>query len=186
MANVTLYTWDESSTYSGSTSVSPDGSIPARSTPVAPPKISTGKLAYWTGLGWSLIDKAAVSADDGKLEAARTAAFAALNADYSKAVAALTATYPGAEVVSWTMQSDEAAAYKADPSASTPFLTSLYEARKAGGIVETFAELVDKIQTKGAAYTAASATLTGRRHAAEKAIETSTDPASVSWSFALS
>lgn len=88
--------------------------------------------------------------------------------------------------MSWTLQSDEAAAYKADPSASTPFLTSLYEARKAGGIVETFAELVDKIQTKGAAYTAASATLTGRRHAAEKAIETSTDPASVSWSFALS
>ncbi|EIF32521.1 hypothetical protein BCh11DRAFT_00249 [Burkholderia sp. Ch1-1] len=72
---------------------------------------------------------------------------------------------PQDEVLSWTQQMNEANAYKADASASTPLLTALATAR---GI--TLADLAQRVISKAAAYTALSGAIIGRRQAIEDSI----------------
>lgn len=182
MDTITLYQWGADGVLAGSTQADPMVGVPERSTPTAPPKAEAPKVVVWNGSGWAVLD--AAPAPD--LEPARAAALARLSADYEAALAGLTATYPPAELLTWTTQEREAKAWTADNATKTVFLSALYEARKSGGIVETFGELVGKVLAKGDAYAAASGIYTGQRHAAEAAIATSTDPASVAWAFSLS
>ncbi|WP_208825608.1 hypothetical protein [Pseudomonas luteola] len=109
-----------------------------------------------------------------------------LNQDYSAAMARLQIGWPTYEILTWPTQAEEAKAWNAAPDdakPATPFLTALYETRSGLGLDESFADLIGRVTANDKGYTAAVATLTGIRHVAEKNIEASDDPASVSWSF---
>ncbi|MGO3031239.1 DUF4376 domain-containing protein [Pseudomonas helleri] len=47
-----VYLWDESGIYLGSREVDEYGSMPERSTPTPPPKLTGSQVARWTGSGW--------------------------------------------------------------------------------------------------------------------------------------
>lgn len=109
-----------------------------------------------------------------------------LSRDYSAAMARLQTGWPTYEVLTWPTQAEEAKAWNVAPDdakPATPFLTALYETRQSLGLDEPFAGLVGRVTANDKGYTAAVAALTGIRHVAEKNIEASNDPASVSWSF---
>lgn len=81
-----------------------------------------------------------------------------INAAYDTATSSLVSTYPQTELLTFDKQEAEARAYSADPSASTPFLSGLAQAR---GI--TLDDLVGRVIAKSEAFAAAVATLTGQR-----------------------
>ena len=63
------------------------------------------------------------------LEEVKTAKLSEINAAADRAIATLTATYPDREISTFDKQEAEARAYAADPTASTPLLSALAEAR---------------------------------------------------------
>lgn len=80
-------------------------------------------------------------------------------------IAALQAGYPASEVLSWPKQEAEARSYVADPSASTPLLDALAEAR---GIDK--AELSRRVILKADAFAQYSGATIGKRQALEDAL----------------
>lgn len=97
--------------------------------------------------------KPAPSSDEMK-----AGALSRINAAYQASVDALTAGYPDGEIASWPKQEEEARAYVANNSASTPWMDAAVAAR---GI--TKADLATKIIANADLFTAASGQLSGKR-----------------------
>lgn len=119
--------------------------------------------------------------ESAKLTAAKAAKLADINTECDKAVFALTATYPQAEIQSWPQQVKEADAYAADPQAAVPLLESIAVQR---GL--SVAELVQRVHAKVQAYAVASGYLIGKRQAYEDAIDaaqTLQEVEAVQWSL---
>lgn len=96
--------------------------------------------------------------------------------------------WPDAEAQTWTFQAEEARqwiAAPADAKPATPFLSSLHAQREALGWEGTLEDLVKRGIHNTTVYTAATASLIGRRHVAKAAIEAAEDPESVTWDFNL-
>ena len=81
-----------------------------------------------------------------------------INALYQQAIATLTPTYPDDERLTFDKQEQEARAWLADNSTSTPFVDALAAGRQMGK-----AELVGRIIAKADAFALASGRLTGQR-----------------------
>lgn len=124
-------------------------------------------------------EKAAAEAAEEYNSLANTKArkLAEINAACDAALAALTASYPSSELLTFDKQEAEARALLADPEAATPFLTPLAAAR--GMTVE---ELAQKVIAKADAFTAASGYVIGLRQKDEdrlKAAQTVEDVAAI-------
>lgn len=96
------------------------------------------------------------------LEEAKTAKLTEINAATDRAIAALTATYPDREIATFDKQEAEARAYSADPTAPTPLLSALSQAR---GV--ELPELVRRVIAKADAFAVASGSIIGQRQALE-------------------
>ena len=90
-----------------------------------------------------------------------------INATYQQAIATLTPTYPDDERLTFDKQEQEARAWLADNSASTPFVDAL-----AAGRQMDKAELVSRIIAKADAFALASGSLTGQRQRYEDLLDT--------------
>lgn len=111
-----------------------------------------------------------------------------LNDDFEAAMADLQKPWPDAEAQTWTFQAEEARqwiAAPADAKPATPFLSSLHAQREALGWEGALEDLVKRVIHNTTVYTAATASLIGRRHVAEAAIEAAEDPSTVTWDFNL-
>ena len=108
----------------------------------------------------ALRDKAAAEAAEeyNSLASTKARKLAEINAACDAALAALTASYPSSELLTFDKQEAEARALLADPEAATPFLTPLAAAR--GMTVE---ELTRKVSAKADAFTTASGHVIGLR-----------------------
>lgn len=89
-----------------------------------------------------------------------------INSAYDSATSSLVSTYPYTELLTFDKQEQEARAYSADHSASTPFLSGLAKAR---GI--TLDDLVGRVIKKSEAFAFAVATLTGQRQRYEDLLD---------------
>lgn len=92
-----------------------------------------------------------------------------INAAADRAISALTATYPNREIATFDKQEAEARAYAADPTASTPLLSALSQAR---GI--ELPELVRRVIAKADAFAVASGSIIGQRQALEDRLDACT------------
>lgn len=126
-------------------------------------------LLYVEGVTQEALELAAATHDP--MPGLRQGKLAMINSAYEAEFAVLKAQYPDAERESWPIQLSEAESFASDPTALTPFLDALLVAR---GFGETKAELAAKVQEKNQAYSGMSATLTGKRHALERQIDTAT------------
>lgn len=89
-----------------------------------------------------------------------------INDAYQRAIATLTPTYPDDERLTFDKQEQEARAWLADDSASTPFVDAL-----AAGRQMEKAELVSRIIAKADAFALASGSLTGQRQRYEDMLD---------------
>lgn len=106
-------------------------------------------------------------AEYNKPENVRIRKYAEINEGCEAALAALTATYPDRELLTFDKQEAEARAYLSDPSsATTPILTAIAQGR---GIPVD--ELAQKIIAKADAFALASGALIGQRQWYEDALE---------------
>ena len=103
------------------------------------------------------------------LEEVKTAKHSEINAAADRAIATLTATYPDREISTFDKQESEARAYAADPTASTPLLSALAQAR---GI--PLDELVRRVLAKADAFAVASGSIIGQRQALEDRLDVCT------------
>lgn len=83
--------------------------------------------------------------------------------------AILTGTYPDREIRTFDKQESEARAYAADPTASTPLLSALAQAR---GI--PLPDLVERVLAKADAFAVASGSIIGQRQALEDRLDACT------------
>lgn len=100
------------------------------------------------------------------LEEVKAAKLSEINAAADRAIATLTATYPDREISTFDKQESEARAYAADPTASTPLLSALAEAR---GI--SLPDLVERVLAKADAFAVASGYIIGQRQALEDRLD---------------
>lgn len=131
------------------------------------------------------LDKAAAEAAEEYNSLANTKArkLAEINAACDAALAALTASYPASELLTFDKQEAEARALLADPEAATPFLTPLAAARG----MET-EDLARKVIAKADAFTTASGHVIGLRQKDEdrlKAAQSVEDVAAIAPDYAL-
>lgn len=103
------------------------------------------------------------------LEEVKTAKLSEINAAADRAIATLTATYPDREISTFDKQESEARAYAADPTASTPLLSALAQAR---GV--PLDELVRRVLAKADAFAVASGSIIGQRQALEDRLDACT------------
>ena len=127
----------------------------------------------------ALRDKAAAEAAEeyNSLASTKARKLAEINAACDAALAALTASYPSSELLTFDKQETEARALLADPEAVTPFLTPLAAAR--GMEIEALAR---KVIAKADAFTTASGYVIGLRQKDEdrlKAAQTVEDVAAI-------
>lgn len=94
---------------------------------------------------------------------------AEINAACDGLLNALTATYPDREISTFDKQESEARAYAADPTASTPLLSALAQAR---GI--SLPDLVERVLAKADAFAVASGSIIGQRQALEDRLDACT------------
>lgn len=97
-----------------------------------------------------------------------------INATYQQAIATLTPTYPDDERLTFDKQEQEARAWLADNSTSTPFIEAL-----AAGRQMDKAELVSRIIAKADAFALASGSLTGQRQRYEDMLDAAQDAEAV-------
>ncbi|MBV2182343.1 MAG: hypothetical protein KUL86_14080 [Castellaniella sp.] len=97
-------------------------------------------------------------APEPTLEEAQAAQLVLINASFEQAAQALTAGYPEAERLTWTIQQSEALAWAADNAVATPYLDGLAAAR---GI--TPADMRQLTLAQVQAFQAASQGLVGKR-----------------------
>lgn len=103
------------------------------------------------------------------LEEVKAAKLSEINAVADRALATLTATYPDREISTFDKQESEARAYAADPTASTPLLSALAQAR---GV--PLDELVRRVLAKADAFAVASGSIVGQRQALEDRLDACT------------
>lgn len=103
------------------------------------------------------------------LEKVKAAKLSEINAAADRAIGTLTATYPDREISTFDKQESEARAYTADPTASTPLLSALAQAR---GI--PLDELVHRVLAKADAFAVASGSIIGQRQALEDRLDVCT------------
>ena len=103
------------------------------------------------------------------LEEMKAAKLSEINAAADRAIATLTATYPDREISTFDKQESEARAYAADPTASTPLLSALAQAR---GI--SLPDLVERVLAKADAFAVASGFIIGQRQALEDRLDACT------------
>ena len=103
------------------------------------------------------------------LDEVKAAKLSEINAAADRAIATLTATYPDRELATFDKQESEARAYAADPTASTPLLSALAQAR---GI--PLDELVRRVLAKADAFAVASGSIIGQRQALEDRLDVCT------------
>ena len=103
------------------------------------------------------------------LDEAKAAKLSEINAAADRAIATLTATYPDREISTFDKQESEARAYAADPTASTPLLSALAQAR---GV--PLDELVRRVLAKADAFAVASGSIIGQRQALEDRLDACT------------
>ena len=103
------------------------------------------------------------------LEEMKAAKLSEINAAADRAIGTLTATYPDREISTFDKQESEARAYAADPTASTPLLSALAEAR---GI--SLPDLVERVLAKADAFAVASGSIIGQRQALEDRLDACT------------
>lgn len=147
-------------------------------------------FAEWAGslqelAAFSRVEVSRLAYDSDTAKADRKAE---LNSDFAIAMAALHDGWPDYEIQTWTVQAEEArqwVAARADAKPPVPFLSSLHAQREAMGWEGTLEDLVERVIQNTNAYTAATASLIGRRHVAERAIEAADDPSSITWDFSL-
>ena len=106
---------------------------------------------------------------DEKRQAAKDAKLAEINAAADRAMTILTATYPDREIATFDKQEAEARAYAVDPTASTPLLLALSQAR---GV--ELPELVRRVIAKADAFAVASGSIIGQRQALEDRLDACT------------
>lgn len=117
------------------------------------------------------------------LEDVKSRKLAEINAAYQFAIATLTPTYPDDERLTFDKQEQEARAWLADNSTSTPFIDAL-----AAGRQMDKAELVSRIIAKADAFALASGSLTGQRQRYEDLLdvaETAEDVAAIVPQYSL-
>lgn len=168
--------------------------LPANAT-FTPPPAEAGKVAVWNGTTWDLKEdnrgtKYWLPGDewdrepremeglgplpDGALLERPEKPFSQLkieklneiNAAYQQAIATLTPTYPDDERLTFDKQEQEARAWQADNSTSTPFVDALASGRQMDK-----AELVSRIIAKADAFALASGSLTGQRQRYEDLLD---------------
>lgn len=88
------------------------------------------------------------------------------NAAYEAAIAIMTSAYPQAEISTWEVQRQEAAAWQADSGAPTPWIDVAAAVRGVDRV-----EYLTRTLAKAGAFAQASAWLTGRRQAIEDQIK---------------
>mgnify|MGYP000420642600 CR=1 FL=1 len=103
------------------------------------------------------------------LEEVKAAKLSEINAAADRAIGTLTATYPDREISTFDKQESEARAYAADPTASTPLLSALAQAR---GI--PLPDLVERVLAKADAFAVASGSIIGQRQALEDRLDACT------------
>lgn len=101
-----------------------------------------------------------------RLKAIKANKLAEINSAYQQAIATLTPTYPDDERLTFDKQEQEARAWLADDSTSTPFVDAL-----AAGRQMDKAELVSRIIAKADAFALASGSLTGQRQRYEDLLD---------------
>ena len=89
------------------------------------------------------------------------------NTVYTQAVVGLTAGIPDKEILTWSVQKEEAKAWSLDNSVDTPFIDGILSTRTK----YSKAELVAKILEKSAAYAKVVGSLTGIRQNQEDQLE---------------
>lgn len=103
------------------------------------------------------------------LEEVKAAKLSEINAACDGLLNALTATYPDWEISTFDKQESEARAYAADPTASTPLLSALAQAR---GI--SLPDLAERVLAKADAFVVASGSIIGQRQALEDRLDVCT------------
>ena len=103
------------------------------------------------------------------LEEVKAAKLSEINAVADRAIGTLTVTYPDREISTFDKQEAEARAYAADPTASTPLLSALAQAR---GI--PLSDLVGRVLAKADASAVASGSIIGQRQALEDRLDACT------------
>lgn len=103
------------------------------------------------------------------LDESKAVKLSEINAAADRAIATLTATYPDREISTFDKQESEARAYAADPTASTPLLSALAQAR---GV--PLDELVRRVLAKADAFAVASGSIIGQRQALEDRLDACT------------
>ena len=103
------------------------------------------------------------------LEEMKAAKLSEINAAADRAMGTLTVTYPDREISTFDKQESEARAYAADPTASTPLLSALAQAR---GI--SLPDLVERVLAKADAFAVASGFIIGQRQALEDRLDACT------------
>lgn len=88
------------------------------------------------------------------------------NIEYTIAIDSLTSAIPDKEIMTWSVQKEEAKAWKLDNSAETPFIDGLLSTRTK----YSKAELIEKILEKSSAYAAIVGALTGARQNQEDSL----------------
>lgn len=147
-------------------------------------------FAEWAGSlqDLAIFSKVEVSRLGYDLDTAKADRKAELNFEFGTAMAALHEGWPDYEIQTWTVQAEEARQWitaKPDAKPLVPFLSSLHAQREAMGWEGTLEELVERVIQNTNAYTAATASLIGQRHVAERAIDAADDPSSITWEFSL-
>ena len=104
--------------------------------------------------------------DPEPLETVKARKLNEINFTYEKAIATLTPTYPDDERLTFDKQEQEARAWLADNSTSTPFINALAVGRQMDK-----AELVERIIAKADAFAVASGSLTGQRQRYEDMLD---------------
>lgn len=103
------------------------------------------------------------------IEEIKSAKLSEINAAYNAATSSIVSTYPSTELLTFDKQEQEARAWDADNSVSTPLIDALALGR---GIDK--AELVRRIIAKADAFAVATGYLTGQRQKYEDQIEAAT------------
>ena len=103
---------------------------------------------------------------DEKQQAIKAAKLAEINAAADRAMTILTATYPDREIATFDKQEAEARTYAVDPTAPTPLLLALSQAR---GV--ELPELVRRVIAKADAFAVASGSIIGQRQALEDRLD---------------
>lgn len=154
---IKAYTWDANRNYSGVILIDPSEPVQKRCTTLAPHSTES----HWTGKSWKdgLLSPptAYISADNLRQELALA---------YEARMAVIATGYPPSERESWPVQTEEAKALLADPTAPTPWIDAAATARGLDRL-----ELAQRIAAKNAQYRAVSGTLSGIRQRIEDQID---------------